>query len=328
MYRDTPAPHDQPTDAMMTALYRQLDDHELTDDAGFDARAGLQQLADRIRRESIVPADAAGTPAAPRPETLPGRRRAAEGRRGRPPQHRAPAPNRYPRPHPAAAVTAAALLLIVIGTAVFRLAPSPGPRPPAQPVPAARLLAVLQLGPGQAQMSPAEKTDLASKISTIREAPATRIKVTSYTGGPAAPAGLADQRAQNVFRFLKEQGISASMIRVQTVHGPPPSQGTGNAGTVVVTWSNPPAVPSQAPGTTSTGDPAAAASPTATVSPTPTGTPAATASPTAPAPSASSPPTASPSSPPATATATPAAPASPTSPSAAPGAPHAPGTDP
>jgi hypothetical protein len=325
MYRDTPAPHDQPTDAMMTALYRQLDDHELSDDAGFDARAGLQQLADRIRRESIVPADGAGTPAAPRPEPLPGRRRAAAGRRGRPPRHRLPAPNRYPRPHQAVTVAALIVIVIVTGSAAFWLAQAPDPaRPHARPVPVASQLAVLQLGPGQAQMSPAEKTDLASKIGTIREAPATRIKVTSYTGGPAAPARLADQRAENVAGFLKGQGISASMIQVQTVHGPPPSPGTGNAGTVVVTWSNSPAVPSQAPGTT----PAGSASPTATASPTPTGTPAATASPTAPAPSASSSPTASPSPPPATAAATPAAPASPTSPSAAPGAPHARGTGP
>lgn len=80
-------PQDQPTDITMTALYRQLDDHELGDDASFNVHAGLLQLADRIHHEVTSPAPAVLTSAVTRPRLFLSRLRDAGARCGRPLRH-------------------------------------------------------------------------------------------------------------------------------------------------------------------------------------------------------------------------------------------------
>jgi hypothetical protein len=52
MYHDDSSPQDQAADATMTALYRQLDDHDLPGDAPLDTAAGLRDLTGRIQAES------------------------------------------------------------------------------------------------------------------------------------------------------------------------------------------------------------------------------------------------------------------------------------
>lgn len=51
MSHGDPRPEDPADDAAMAALYRQLDDHDLSTDPPFDAEAGLQQLTERMGRE-------------------------------------------------------------------------------------------------------------------------------------------------------------------------------------------------------------------------------------------------------------------------------------
>lgn len=254
MYPDAPVPQNQPTDTVMTALYHQLDDHELGDDTSFDVYAGLQQLADRIRREGASSAPIVPASAAIRPRHLLPRLRAARARRRRP-QHRMTARGRYRRPHPAAVAIGGT---VIVAALIVALSPQthPGTDPTAVRLP---------LRPEQTQISTEDKAILAVKISTIRETSATRIEVTSYAGGPGTSTGLAHQRAESVVAFLKEvlkeKGISPSRIEVQTVS----VQGTNNADAVVVTWSNPP-TPASPPASPATPVSATPAAPTPTPS--------------------------------------------------------------
>ena len=51
MYHGDSSPQDQAADAAMTALYQQLDDHDLPADASFNAAAGHRELTHRIQTE-------------------------------------------------------------------------------------------------------------------------------------------------------------------------------------------------------------------------------------------------------------------------------------
>lgn len=52
MYQgDDSRPQDQAADTAMTALYRQLDQHDLSGDAPFDTEAGLRDLTGRARQD-------------------------------------------------------------------------------------------------------------------------------------------------------------------------------------------------------------------------------------------------------------------------------------
>jgi hypothetical protein len=280
MYSDASASGDHPTDTTMTALYRQLDDHELGDDASFDVNAGLGQLLTRIQHEVTSPEPAVITSSATRPRFLPFRLRATGARRGR---------RRYLGLHLAAAV--AIMLILAICRAIFltgatafptgATAPnSAHPFPPA--VPTAPPIAVwpLQLRPGQSQMSTADMKGLATEISMIRETPTTMLRVIGYASGPGTSAALAFQRAENVAGFLERQGISASMIQVEVVSGVSPFLGTNSADTVIVTWSTLPSPSnSTSPSTAPTTSPTPTPAPTPATSTVSTPTPATSATP-------------------------------------------------
>ena len=300
MHSDASVFEDHPTDITMTALYRQLDDHELGDDASFDVNAGLRHLLTRIQHDVTSPEPAVFTSSAPRPTFPRFRLQATGAKRGR---------RRYLGLHSAAAV--AILLILAICRAIFlpgATAPdSTHPFPRA--VPTAPSIAVwpLQLRPGQSQMSTADMKGLATEISIIRETPTTRLRVIGYASGPGASAALAYRRAENVAGFLEKQGISASMIQVQVVRGVSPFLGTDSADTVIVTWVTLPSPsnstsPSTAPTTSTTPTPA----PTPAIPPAPETS--AISTPT-PAPSAVSTPTPATSTTPALAVSTSPAPA-------------------
>ena len=258
MYSDASTSEDHPTDTTMTALYRQLDDHELGDDASFDVDAGLRRLLARIEHEVTSPEAAVIVSRATRLTFPRFRLRATGAGRGR---------RRHLGLYSAAA--AAILLTLAIGRAIFL----PGATAPdsvqlfPRAVPTAPSIAVwpLQLQPGQSQMSTADMKGLATEISVIRETPTTRLRVIGYASGPGTSAALAFRRAENVAEFLEKQGISASMIQVQIVHGVSSFLGTNSADTVIVTWSTVPP-PSNSP------SPSIAPTPSTTPKPTPTPT--------------------------------------------------------
>ena len=274
MYSDASVSGDRPTDTTMTALYRQLDDHELGDDASFDVNAGLRHLFTRIQREVTSPEPAVITSSATRLRFRPLRPQAAGARRVR---------RRSLGLHSAAA--AGILLIVAICAAIF-LPGANAPdsvRPAPQAVPAAPSIAVwpLQLRPGQSQLSTADMKGLATEISMIKETPATMLRVIGYVSGPGTSAALAYRRAENVAGFLEKEGISASMIQVLVVRGVSPFPGT-NSDTVIVSWSNFPspsnaASPSTAPTTSTAPTPAPTPTPTPAISTVPAPTPATSA---------------------------------------------------
>lgn len=83
MYSDASASEDHPADTTMTALYRQLDDHDLGDDASFDVDAGLLRLLTRIQHEVTSPEPAVIISRATRPGFAPFRLQATEAGVGR-----------------------------------------------------------------------------------------------------------------------------------------------------------------------------------------------------------------------------------------------------
>jgi hypothetical protein len=259
MYSDASASEDHPTDTTMTALYRQLDDHELGDDASFDVNVGLRHLLTRIQQEVTSPEPAVVTASATRLRSPRFRLQATGARRGR---------CRYLGLHLAAA--AAIVLILTVCRAIFltgATAPDsarlfPGTVPTAPPI----AVWPLQLQPGQSQMSTADMKGLATEISMIRETPTTMLRVIGYASGPGTSAALAFRRAENVAGFLEKQGISASMIQIEVVRGVPPFLGTNSADTVVVTWSTLP-LPSNS--TSQSTAPTTSTTPTATTAPTP-----------------------------------------------------------
>jgi hypothetical protein len=281
MYSDASVSQHRPTDTTMTALYRQLDDHELGDDAAFDVNAGLRHLLTCIEHEVTSPEQAVITSSAPRPRFLPRRPQIAGARHGR---------RRSMGLYPAVAV--AILAILAIGRAIFlpgATAPNPvHPFPRAVSTTPSIAVWPLQLRPGQSQMSAADMKGLATEIGMIRETPTTRLRVIGYASGPGTSAVLAFRRAENVAGFLEKQGISASMIEVEVlvVRGVSPFLGTNSADAVVVTWSTLPSPsnstsPSTAQPTTSASPtPATSTTPTSTPTPAPTPTPATSTTPT------------------------------------------------
>jgi hypothetical protein len=272
MYSDASVSQDHPTDTTMTALYRQLDDHELGDDASFDVNAGLRHLLTCIEHEVTSPEQAVITSSAPRPRFLPRRPQIAGARHGR---------RRSMGLYPAVAV--AILAILAIGRAIFlpgATAPNPvHPFPRAVSTTPSIAVWPLRLRPGQSQMSAADMKGLATEIGMIRETPTTRLRVIGYASGPGTSAALAFRRAENVAGFLEKQGISASMIEVEVlvVGGVSPLLGTNSADAVVVTWST---LPSPSNSTSpSTAQPTTSASPTPATSTTPTSTPTPTPTP-------------------------------------------------
>jgi hypothetical protein len=314
---------DHPTDTTMTALYRQLDDHELGDDARFDVNVGLRHLLTRIQHEATSPEPAVITSGTTRPRFSPFRLQAIGARGGR---------RRYLGQHLAAAV--AIVLILAICRAIF-LSGATAPdsaHPFPRTVPTAPPIAVwpLELRAGQSQMSGADMKGLATEISMIRETPTTRLKVIGYASGPGTPAALAFRRAENVAGFLEKQGISASMIQVQVVLGVSPFLGTNSDDTVIVTWSTLPspsnsASASAVPTTSSTPTPTPATAPTPTTSTVSTPTPTTPTTPT-PTPTTSTVSTPTPTSTPTPATSTTTAPAVSTSPALTPASTPAPAT--
>jgi hypothetical protein len=315
MYSDASFSGDHPTDTTMTALYRQLDDHELGDDASFDVNVGLWHLLTRIQHEVTSPAPAVITSSATRPRFSPFRLQAIGARGGR---------RRYLGQHLAAAV--ATVLILAICRAIF-LSGATAPEsvhPFPRTVPTASPIAVwpLQLRAGQSQMSTADMKGLATEISMIRETPITRLRVIGYASGPGTSAALAFRRAENVAGFLEKQGISASMIQVQVVLGVSPFLGTNSTDTVIVTWSTLPSPsnstnPSTAPTTSSTPTPTPATAPTPAPSTVSTPTPTTPTTPT-PTPTTSTVSTPTPTPTPTPATSTTTAPAVSTSPALTP----------
>jgi hypothetical protein len=79
MYHGDSCPEDQATDTAMAALYRQLDNHDLSTDTPFDAQAGLQRLTDRIHHELGQESQPPAPPGHPR--TLTGQEPASPGPR-------------------------------------------------------------------------------------------------------------------------------------------------------------------------------------------------------------------------------------------------------